>query len=205
MIQLHELPWDPMPPAEVAGLFRDWDRFWCIAGGWAIDLIHGGQTREHEDTDVLVLRHDADELHNLLPGWELYAADPPGTLRLWHAGEPLPEHVHDIWCRPAGSERWQLQLMVMDHDDDTWMFRRDPAIGGPLASLRSVVDGIPVIAPEVQLLYKSKGLRPKDVSDFRAILPHLTTEQRQWLRSALTTQAPAHPWLDELGTDAANT
>lgn len=205
MPQLHELPWDPLTPADVAELFRDWHRFWCIAGGWAIDLVLGEQTRPHADIDVLVLRDDADEIHALLSGWELYAADPPGSLRRWDRSEPLPGHVHDIWCRPTGTERWRFQLMVMEHDPERWIFRRNTAIGGPLDTLAITAGGLPVIATQIQLLFKSKGLRPKDVADFQAILSHLTTKQRQWLQAALTAQDPAHPWLDELVADAADT
>lgn len=198
MPALHELPWEPLPPSDVAELFQGWDHFWCIAGGWAIDLVLGEQTREHDDTDVLLLRKDADALHGLLPGWEFYAADPPGTLRPWPAGEPLPPRVHDIWCRPAGTERWQFQVMVMDHNDVRWIFRRHAAIGGPLDTLCVTATKLPVIAPEVQMLYKSKGMRPKDVADFRAILPHMHPRQRGWFRTALAAYDPTHPWLAAL-------
>jgi len=143
------------------------DRFWCIAGGWSIDLNTRQVSREHEDVDVLVLRRDLDALHAQLPGWELWMADPPGSLRPWLAAEPLPARAHDIWCRRAGTVSWRFQLMVMDHDDEHWIFRRDWTIGGPLASLAHEVDGVPVLAPEIQLLYKGNGTRrPKDEADF---------------------------------------
>jgi hypothetical protein len=47
--------WAPLRPEEVAILLADLDAFWCVAGGWAIDLVAGRQTRPHADTDVLVL------------------------------------------------------------------------------------------------------------------------------------------------------
>jgi hypothetical protein len=55
-----------------------------------------------------------------------------------------------------------------------------------------------VLAPEIQLLYKSKGLRPKDQADFDAVLPALRPEQRRWLRDALTIESPSHTWLSGL-------
>ena len=195
MIEPHELPWDSLTPAETAKLFAGWDRFWCIAGGWSIDLHVGHQSREHGDVDVLVLRRDLDALHHQLPGWELWVAWPPGTLIPWRKGESIPEKAHDIWCRPTGTERWQFQLMVMEHDSERWIYRRNRSIGGPLDSLRTVVDGIPVIAPEVQLLFKSNRIRPKDEADFQSILPILTSRQRLWLRSVLAAQSATHPWL----------
>lgn len=73
--------WDPLTPAEVAEVLRGLDPPWWLAGGWAIDLHVGRQTREHADTDVLVLRDDLPAVQQHLAGWDLHAADPRGTLR----------------------------------------------------------------------------------------------------------------------------
>jgi hypothetical protein len=62
----------------------------------------------------------------------------------------------------------------------------------------STSDGIPYLVPEIQLLYKAKGLRPKDEADFRQTLPALSLEQRDWLREALLQAHPQHPWLGRL-------
>lgn len=199
MTEPHELPWNPLAPPEVIPLFAGWGRFWCIAGGWSIDLNTRQVSREHEDVDVLVLRRDLDTLHEQLPGWELFVAWPPGTLGPWLASERIHEKAHDIWAREMGTREWRFQLMVMDHDDEHWIFRRDWSVGGPLEPLAGEVDGVPVIAPEIQLLYKGNGIRrPKDEADFRTALPHLTPEQRAWLRDALASREPDHPWLPAL-------
>ncbi|MCL4541605.1 MAG: hypothetical protein M1396_04620 [Chloroflexi bacterium] len=42
----------------VATLLTDFDRPWFIAGGWAIDLFLGRQTRAHKDVEIAVLRQD---------------------------------------------------------------------------------------------------------------------------------------------------
>jgi hypothetical protein len=55
-----------------------------------------------------------------------------------------------------------------------------------------------VLAPEVQLLYKSKDLRPKDEQDFETMLRALDAGRRQWLRDALRVATPGHPWLRRL-------
>lgn len=198
MTEPHELSWNPLTPQETAALFDGWNRFWCIAGGWAIDLNTGQVSREHKDVDVLVLRRDIDALHARMVGWELWMADPPGTLRPWLASEPLPERAHDIWGREAGTNCWRFQLMMMDHDDEHWIFRRDLSIGRPLGSLAREVAGVPVIALEIQLLYKgtsSAGRRPKDEADFWTALPHLSRDQQEWLRDQLAQREPDHPWI----------
>ncbi len=200
MTEPHELPWNPLTPAEAAALFASWDRFWCIAGGWSIDLHAGTRSREHEDVDVLVLRRDLDALHAQLSGWELWVAwFWEERLHPWLNGESIPDRAHDIWCRETGADRWRFQLMVMDHNEDHWTFRRDWSIGGPLESLAHDVDGVPVIAPEIQLLYKGNGTRrPKDEADFLTALPHLSPKQRGWLREALASREPDHPWVAAL-------
>jgi hypothetical protein len=55
-----------------------------------------------------------------------------------------------------------------------------------------------VLSPEVQLLYKSKSLRDKDIVDYEAVRPHLSPDERNWLRTALDIVAPGHPWIPDL-------
>lgn len=193
-------PWDPLRLEEVAALFTGVRTPWWIAGGHAIALAVGHRFREHSDTDVLLLRRDQHVIQEVLPDWEWWAADPPGTLRPWRSGETLPARVHDVWCRPGPTEPWRLQFMLDDAEGDEWVCRRDTRIRLPIARLggRSAA-GLPYQSPEVQLFYKAKGRRPKDEEDFSAALPVLSAEQRQWLAQALgLVHGAHHPWLQRL-------
>ena len=193
--------WQPLSPTEVADLFRGVSWPWWIAGGWAIDLHVGHRTREHGDIDVLVLRDDQVAVREALDGWDVHAADPPGSLRPWRPGEVLPPRVHDVWCRRAPDSPWSLQVMIDDARDGLWTYRRDARIARPVAELDGgAAGGDPrVLAAEVQLLQKSRSPRPKDEADLLAVREALTGPQRDWLVQALTVVAPAHPWLDRLG------
>lgn len=187
--------WEPLKPDEAGALCRDYPGFWCV-GGWAIDLYAGGQSRAHADIDLVIDRADLPILHRALPGWLLYGAD--GVLRPWVAGTALPTGAHDIWCRRPGRQ-WELQFMVGEFTDTEWIFRRDERIRGPRERARVWIDGLPVLAPEIQLLYKSKPpFRPKDEHDFGIALPHLSPGRRDWLAAALTTLYEDHPWLAAL-------
>ena len=95
-------------------------------------------------------------------------------------------------------------MLLNEIDGQTFRFRRDPAITSPLerAFIRAP-GGIPILAPEIVLLYKSGNLDADNWSDFRAILPALDAGRRAWLRAALARQSPAHAWLAELGTPLA--
>ena len=187
--------WEPLGVDEVTALLAGCGADWWVAGGWAIDLHVGRQTRQHEDLDVLVLRDGLPAVHEHLSGWDLQAADPPGRLRPWRG--TLPAHVHDVWCRRTPDDPWRFQLMVSDTAGGDWLFRRDPSIRRPVSTLDGPASrpGRRVLAPEVQLLHKSGSPRPKDVADLHAALPVLTGGQRDWLRTALARTSPEHPWL----------
>lgn len=89
--------------------------------------------------------------------------------------------------------------MVTNTFLDEWIFRRAPQIRGSLSTLRRVnKDGIPYLAPEIQLFYKARGLRPKDKADFARTLPALDEKSRQWLAQSLALVHPGHVWLTNL-------
>lgn len=81
--------------------------------------------------------------------------------------EPLPVGVHDIWCRPGPGAPWRIQVMLdLSHGSD-WTSRRDPRVRRPVVGLSlTTAEGVPYLAPEVQLFYKAKAPRPKDEEDF---------------------------------------
>src|SRR5439155_24990554 len=131
-------------------------------------------------------------------GWELHCADPPGSLRPWLPGEMLPASVHDIWCRRATGP-WRMQLMVNERENGFWVSRRD---GSVRRSLKETIvrnqDGIPHLAPEVQLYFKAKNAGEKDESDFALTAQGLTAGARSWLRDVLTKVTAEHPWIELL-------
>lgn len=181
-------------------VFSDCETRWWVAGGWAIDLLVGRQTRAHGDFDVLTLRSQQHLVRAHLHAWDVHAADPPGALRPWPIGETLPASVHDVWCRRDPSAPWSLQLMIDDVDGEDWLFRRDHRIHRPVSTLagRASQPGLPVLAAEVQLLYKSGSLREKDVADFDIALSHLSVDECRWLRDALRETSPGHDWIRRL-------
>jgi len=129
--------WEPLSIDAVNKLLQSATVPWWIAGGWAIDLHLGRRSRAHADVDVVVLRPHLQDLRCCLAGWDLYAADPPGTLVPWPAETSLPSGVHDVWCRPSRQHPWQLQLMVDNlaaNDDTAWVYRRDERIRRPSAN-----------------------------------------------------------------------
>lgn len=172
---------------------------WWVAGGWALDLYVGNQSRPHKDFDVGILRRDVHRVISGLPSWDFFEAK-SGVLTKLAAGEVPRSGVNSLWGRTRGSAWWELELMLDEADADHWVFRRASTIRRPLTTvIRHNPDGIPYLAPEIQLLYKARTPRSNDQTDFDHIYPRLDLDARSWLQDALAIAEPGHPWLSMLG------
>lgn len=191
--------WAPLSVAEVAATMRPATFPWWIVGGRAIDLVVGRETRSHGDIEIAVLRRDQEALQALLRSWELWYVPEPGKgLARWSAGATLPVAAHETWSRRTGVGLWQLEVLVEEAAGDRWTYRRDGRISAPLSEIGREIDGLPVIRPEIALLYKSKGTRERDQADFAAVLPLLDIVARAWLSGALETAGTGQQWLPAL-------
>jgi hypothetical protein len=192
-------PWQPLSLEETAALLGRLDGRWWVAGGWAIDLFLGRQTREHADVDVSVLRADQPHLRDLLAGWDIQVAH-DGRLTPWD-GEPLTAPRHQFWARPTPDAPWALEILLEDHEGDRWLYRKNHAISMPLDRLGRVSPNkLPYICPEVALLFKAGAAAdvPRNAADFAAAAPALDPPARRWLVDALTVAFPGHAWLGRL-------
>lgn len=89
--------------------------------------------------------------------------------------------------------------MVGDSPEDQWLFRRNAQVRRLIATIGSVTpDGIPYMAPEIQLLYKARAPRPQDEADFARTFPHLSQASRTFLVQVLALVYPGHRRLLEL-------
>ncbi len=200
LTEMVENNWQPMLVTELAEVFSKFKPDWRIAGGWAIDLFLGKQTRTHSDLDILIERNDQAALQTLLSDWDVWVSDPPGTLRPWITGEFLNKGIQDIWCRRSLNDPWRFQVMLFDVEDGDWIFKRDESIRRSLKSVTlGTNEGFSILTPEVQLLYKSKSLRDKDMLDFENTLTAMNTAQKRWLKEALIkVYGDKHEWIKRL-------
>jgi Aminoglycoside-2''-adenylyltransferase len=191
--------WQACSPEEGAGFLRAAGVPFWISGGWAIDLFLGHETRPHNDLDLTIRRQDQLLVQKHLKGWILEAADPPGSgkLRPWLPGEVLPPAVHNVWCRREGESAWKFELLLCDFRFGRWLYRRNPAIGGDEEEFGWFTEkGLPVIAPEILLLYKSRKPREKDLQDLELCRPFLDSAKLAWLREAVrVAEGAGHSWL----------
>jgi hypothetical protein len=192
---------DFIEPQRVASLLQDVRCRWGVAGGWALDLFLDRVTRKHRDIDVAILREDQLVLQEYLVfrGWSCeYVHE--GKLCPWQGGESLQLPSHEIWCRVQSGSVRRLEVLLNERQGDAFVFRRDARIIAPLGRtfIRSN-SGIPILAPEIVLLYKSKrAVEPREQLDFSNALDALGAERRQWLFASLTVAEPGHVWLADL-------
>ncbi|MGW3097095.1 nucleotidyltransferase domain-containing protein [Streptomyces sp. NPDC001102] len=171
---------------------------WYIAAGWALDLFRGEQSRPHGDLEIAVPAAGFPEVRDHLPG---YAFDAVGSGRIWaDAGAEALAATHQTWLRDPASGRFLMDVFREPHDGGTWICRRDASLRLPYdVVIERSADGIPYLVPELVLLFKAKGTRPKDHTDFHGILPLLNRARRDVLGEGLARMHPGHPWLAALG------
>lgn len=192
--------WDALSPEGVRTLFDGFGAPWWIAGGWAIDLFLGRQTREHGDIDLAVLRSDQPRLQRHLRDWDVNVAH-DGALTPWADGDWLVAPRWQFWVRRNADAAWAFEVFLEDSRDGEWRFRRDQSIALPLERFgAATAEGIPIIAPEIALLYKAARApeNERNRRDFAAAAPALDAAARAWLRDALAALYPGHEWIEQL-------
>ena len=166
--------WEPLSVQEIAEIFSDFKIPWWIAGGWALDLFIGRQTREHFDIDVLILRKDQMYVQKKLQNWTLFRTQSPG-LDFWKKDEFLESPVNSIWVKDTIESPFRFEIMLMESESNEWFYRRDKRIRGKIKELDLRTNkGIPYLKPEIQLLFKGgRKFREKDEQDLLNVLPFM--------------------------------
>lgn len=184
--------WEPLSIHDVIVTFAQAPFRWWFCGGTALELHIKHSWRVHSDIDIGVCRMDARRLYAWLPGWDLHLAA-GGRLTPWD-GRPLSadDAENNVWCRRDPSAPWCLDVTIGAGDERRWVYRRDDRIA---RSWREAVlvssEGLPYLAPELQLLFKSKHPRSKDDDDAATVITSLTTRRRRTLATLLPR---GHPW-----------
>ena len=194
-----EEQWEPLSLEQVQQKLATVAAPWWVAGGRALDLFVGHETRSHNDVDVAILRRDQQAFRDTLGGWDAQIAH-EGAFIPWKRGDTItaPEH-HEVWARETSSGPWRIEFLLEESTGARWMYRRDPRIGMNVSDLgRRDERGIPYLRPEVVLLYKSKDARGVDETDLLYVLPRLDPAQRGWLFATIYTADPTHRWLERL-------
>ncbi len=185
--------WQPWHPQDVAARLVGLDLAWSVAGGWAIDLYLGRQTRPHSDLEIAIPRAELDRLRPAFADLSLFAA---GTGRVAPLGGDEDPRHHQVWVLDPVVNAWRLDTFLEPGDRNIWVSHRDARIRRAYReAVARTAEGIPYLRPEIVLFTKAKHRRDKDEVDLAVTLPSLDHEARRWLAEALALAHPGHPWL----------
>jgi Aminoglycoside-2''-adenylyltransferase len=197
-IEAWSMAWTPEQAAEALdGVSAPW----AVAGGWALDLWLGEQTREHEDLEITVPASSFPAIQARLDALGLKVfMNVNGEVTLLAPGE-APTRGFQTWVTDPAAQGWRMDIFREPGDAETWIYRRTGELSAPRAwaSGRSAA-GIPYVAPQIVLLFKAKATRDKDEADFALVAPKLAHEVRAWLAASLRIIQPGHPWIDRLSS-----
>lgn len=169
-------------------------RPWGFAGGWAIDLFANRLTRTHHDIEIAILRDHQMELRDYLRQWRFSFVIGEKLVK-WDDRQMLMLPIHELHLvNPIGLK---LEVLLNESDGIDWIYRREARIRLNLSKwIGRNSEGIPSLAPEIVLLYKSKNPRSRDEMDLRSIVGLMSNEQRAWLIDSLVKIDPAHEWIN---------
>jgi len=155
---------------------------WGLCGGWGLEFF-GKLGRPHEDIDVATFRDD----------FATWARRAKPRLSM-SVDEIMATGAHEVHTFVDGVE---VELLLNEMEGADWVYRRDRRIRLPLNEAL-LAGPVPVLAPEIILLFKSKSPRDKDVFDFDAIRPLLGEKRRAWLAHAIEVTDETHAWVPML-------
>lgn len=195
---------------------------WAICGRQAADLFLGRETRVHSDIDILAFLDERNTVIDwcIAGGWKVYemlgggkchrltrSGDSVGEKNIFAAQESCPlfklypteePNVFGLEFFHTGQQKLDFVEFLFDtRENDSFCYRRNPALSRPLEQSLLRQEGVLYLAPEWVCLYKSTDTeRPGYKQDFRLLWEAMSEDARAWLAVALRTQFPeGHPWL----------
>lgn len=190
------LSWDPLAPQAVAELLSATSVRWWLSGGAALDRWLGHAIRPRQNIDVSVVASDLASLVASLPdGFSAWApVDDEGEELAAFADARTDADLQPILVRDEAKNAWVLQINAEDGAPRAWVYKRDPRLTLPWDRAVTDVGGIPMGAPEVQLVWKALRPRPEDTIDKDAVLPTLSADAAAFYETALLRIHPHSTW-----------
>ena len=167
---------------------------WFVCGGTALDIFLGKSVRPRADLDIGIFRENAELLYQHFNLANFVYMTPGQKHPIQWTGQRLELPIHEIHITRAG---FAYEFLLNEKAEDQWLYRRNNAITRSLAHAVLLSSfGVPYLAPEIVLLYKSKHMREKDIVDYQAVRSSLSDEQSAWLLNALQVCYPeGHDWI----------
>ena len=197
---------------------------YAFCGGFAIDLFLGYESRPHGDIDITAYWQDRDIIikHMQSLGYDVYEIIGGGKGH--HITDINTQYrlKNNIFCckkdctLPKFTKTEEDDIYIIDvldiyqseldflefifnHKNDThFIYSRNSRIRHSLDDAVLYNNGVPYLAPEICLLYKSTSVdRPGYRQDYKLAAKAMNQRQKKWLNDALKTANPkGHIWID---------
>ncbi|MFZ5353142.1 MAG: hypothetical protein ACOZCL_10530 [Bacillota bacterium] len=210
--------------AEAKLLLNDGNFDYAFCGGYAIELFLDREIRAHGDIDISVYWNDRDKiiLYMKSLGWDIYEMCGNGVVHKINDINNQLRIKRNIFCKKSDCELVKLSpcsqedmyYLEFDHSGQTrlnfleflfndrtkidFLYARNKSLTRSLSRAVLTRIGIPYLAPELVLLYKSTDIERDGYQlDYDEVICAMDSEQKQWLLNALITMYPTgHPWAD---------
>lgn len=196
---------------------------YSICGGYAIDLFLNKETRRHSDIDISAYWQDRDNIILYMQSSGFHVYEMCGGNTAHHITDInnqirakrnifcfkedckliklIPQNEADMYYidfdHSGQTELDFVEFLFNHRSADSFLYARNKVISLSLDRAILYNNGIPYLAPELVLLYKSTDTEREGYqSDFDLAMEKMSEEQTQWLKTALKTMNPSgHKWL----------
>lgn len=212
--------------AEVNALLKGQSFSYAVCGGFALDLFLGYETRTHGDIDILAFWEDRETIitymqskgyivYEMLGGGKVHritdirvqeklrknifcCTEDCELVRLYDTDEP---DVYWLDFQHTGLSKLNyIEFLFNERTEDEFVYGRGERVRRKLTNALLETDGVPYLAPELCLLFKSTDIeRDGYQQDFELTIGKLSTEQRTWFENAMGLLYPdGHKWREIL-------
>ena len=212
--------------AEVNALLKGQSFSYAVCGGFALDLFLGYETRTHDDIDILAFWEDRETIitymqskgyivYEMLGGGKVHritdirvqeklrknifcCTEDCELVRLYDTDEP---DVYWLDFQHTGLSKLNyIEFLFNERTEDEFVYGRGERVRRKLTNALLETDGVPYLAPELCLLFKSTDIeRDGYQQDFELTIGKLSTEQRTWFENAMGLLYPdGHKWREIL-------
>ena len=212
--------------AEANALLKGQSFSYAVCGGFALDLFLGYETRTHGDIDILAFWEDRETIitymqskgyivYEMLGGGKVHritdirvqeklrknifcCTEDCELVRLYDTDEP---DVYWLDFQHTGLTQLNyVEFLFNERTDEEFVYCRDGRVRRNLGNTILETDGVPYLAPELCLLFKSTDIEREGYQqDFELTIGKLSTEQRTWFENAMGLLYPdGHKWREIL-------
>ena len=196
---------------------------YAFCGGFAIDLFLGYESRRHGDIDIFAYWQDRDKIIKYMQSMDYEVYEMMGNGKGHHItnieiqykvksnifcckgncelvsfSKTDEEDVYLIDFKRIGQSKLNfIEFLFNEKTDLEFTYSRNKNITRNLEDTILYSKGIPFLAPEICLLYKSTDTeRDGYQQDYNLAIKEMNREQIEWFNSALALVNPnGHKWM----------